>query len=727
MNRKYLTHASLIAIAIAFIMSWGVFFTGCDDDDNGPVDGGSTSSWAVVEPLLEGNHFRSVVFVDENTGWLVGKEGIVLKTQDGGVNWMLERTNSVSDLWDIQFFDADTGWLVGEEGTIQRTMNGGRSWSDDDLQVTEKAVYGLKFASGRKGFVVGEDTTLLYSIDGGRRWNTSKVAVGTERYNLYAIDIFDTTAIVVGEDGLILNGSGYDKVVPRLVTDSISADTFLSIDTTLDIDTVIVPPDTTIVIDTLTDSITYVLDTLLLTVDTVWSNWTMNTSVTGQALRSVELVDAGTAWAVGDNGTIIKTTDGGGSWEVLDTVVADDLQQVHFTSQSTGWIVGRNGTILTTSNGGDTWSIVDTDFNYDLFDMSFPASGEIWLVGSLALFNSSDGGSSWEAVPTGTALLPSFNDVAFADGDIGLVVGNSDAVLRTEDGGDTWEYRRRGTQFTSSTWFREVQFLNSSVAWCGGGTGVLPYDGYLLKTTDGGDTWEERIFDNNTPPALGLIRDLHFVGDSTGWLIDIDQILHTTDGGATWQSQSPMTTEELNAVQFIDSVTGWIVGSGGSVLKTENGGTNWFSAAVRDSIVSIDTTFDSEVPDSIIAIDTTRIELPTAPPINLYDVHFVDANTGWAVGDAGSVLRTDTGGQLWVEQTTTVSEKLSAVHFIDTNTGWIVGAMGTILNTTNGGTTWTVQPPPDFRNLGAVFPLNANDVWIVGENGLILSTTSGGN
>lgn len=63
----------------------------------------------------------------------------------------------------------------------------------------------------------------------------------------------------------------------------------------------------------------------------------------------------------------------------------------------------------------------------------------------------------------------------------------------------------------------------------------------------------------------------------------------------------------------------------------------------------------------------------------LLSVAFVDANTGWAVGVAGTILKTTDGGTTWTRQTSGVLNWLQAVTFADANTGWAVGSGGTIL------------------------------------------------
>ncbi|MFQ6031592.1 MAG: YCF48-related protein [Candidatus Zixiibacteriota bacterium] len=92
---------------------------------------------------------------------------------------------------------------------------------------------------------------------------------------------------------------------------------------------------------------------------------------------------------------------------------------------------------------------------------------------------------------------------------------------------------------------------------------------------------------------------------------------------------------------------------------------------------------------------------------DLYSVCFVDANTGWAVGDGAKILNTTDGGSTWNTQSFRTSEELNSVCFADANTGWAVGWDGTILHTTTGGYT-SVEEDNNFVELPKNFNLPQN-------------------
>jgi photosystem II stability/assembly factor-like uncharacterized protein len=109
-------------------------------------------------------------------------------------------------------------------------------------------------------------------------------------------------------------------------------------------------------------------------------------------------------------------------------------------------------------------------------------------------------------------------------------------------------------------------------------------------------------------------------------------------------------------------------------------------------------------------------------------VDFVDANTGWVVGDKGMILKTTDGGATWMLQDSKVSVLLYDVDSFNGFQVWAVGAEGTILYTSDGGTTWTKQDsgqPPEV-GLTNVHTVGGNTAWVVGAGGLILKTIDGG-
>jgi photosystem II stability/assembly factor-like uncharacterized protein len=124
----------------------------------------------------------------------------------------------------------------------------------------------------------------------------------------------------------------------------------------------------------------------------------------------------------------------------------------------------------------------------------------------------------------------------------------------------------------------------------------------------------------------------------------------------------------------------------------------------------------------------------------LASVDFVDTQNGWAVGEDGTILHTEDGGESWESQHSGTRENLSKVKFVDTLRGWAsaLGNTGSVLRTKNGGKTWLTSyvkfsPLQTGASINSVFFLNANEGWACGVYGVgndtfggIAHTTDGG-
>ena len=118
----------------------------------------------------------------------------------------------------------------------------------------------------------------------------------------------------------------------------------------------------------------------------------------------------------------------------------------------------------------------------------------------------------------------------------------------------------------------------------------------------------------------------------------------------------------------------------------------------------------------------------------LYSIYCVNANTVYAVGDTGTIIKTTDGGNHWTKQTTGTNNALYSILFLNENTGYAVGAMGIVLKTTDGNN-WVKLNTGTGYGLSSISFMNADTGWIAGSNGdfwlpgnvgILLSTYDGG-
>jgi photosystem II stability/assembly factor-like uncharacterized protein len=130
---------------------------------------------------------------------------------------------------------------------------------------------------------------------------------------------------------------------------------------------------------------------------------------------------------------------------------------------------------------------------------------------------------------------------------------------------------------------------------------------------------------------------------------------------------------------------------------------------------------------SAFAFSQWKWQNPLPQGNTLTSVHFLGADTGYAVGDLGTIIKTIDGGVSWTLLTYETYNELFSVYFTNPNDGFAVGVEGTIIKTTDGGTTWTIIPSGTLNTLYSIFFPNNSNGYIVGENGIILKSIDSGS
>jgi photosystem II stability/assembly factor-like uncharacterized protein len=253
------------------------------------------------------------------------------------------------------------------------------------------------------------------------------------------------------------------------------------------------------------------------------------------------------------------------------------------------------------------------------------------------------------------------------------IVGSYGSIYHSMDGGKNWEPQNSGTENLLCA----IDFINENVGWVAGAFGLI------LHTEDGGKNWVRQNTDilNKDPGQPGSffqnnLFNLSFIDRQLGWAVgSMGIILKTTDGGKNWALQREQEDTDFNDVCFIDENTGWVVGEFGSIYRTDDGGKSWTRQKPPTLFVNV---ASEEDPWGDV-------------PLALYNVEFIDENRGWVVGMSGALLRTEDGGQTWID----MRDTLDVVHpFYDIkikgNLGWIVGGGGSYVLSQDGGKTWSL-------------------------------------
>lgn len=285
-------------------------------------------------------------------------------------------------------------------------------------------------------------------------------------------------------------------------------------------------------------------------------DWMQRPSSTFKPLYAVSFADAYTGAAVGENGTIVRTDDGGRSWTHASSGTAEHLVGIDFGDPLNGTAVGYSGTIVRTTDGGATWTPQSSGTGGALWGVSFvdPLTGVVVGSGGLVL-RTTDGGDTWTPQSSGTTT--SLFGVDFTDALNGTAVGNGGRVLRTADGGTNWTSQTSGTVVQ----LKHVSFSDEL-----SGT-IVGEDGTILHSDDGGTNWVPQ-----PSVARSWLGGVSFADATSGLAVGDDGvILRTDDGGTSWHCESGGVQSDINAVTFIDGETAIAVGDGGIILSWEDG------------------------------------------------------------------------------------------------------------------------------------------------------------
>jgi photosystem II stability/assembly factor-like uncharacterized protein len=177
---------------------------------------------------------------------------------------------------------------------------------------------------------------------------------------------------------------------------------------------------------------------------------------------------------------------------------------------------------------------------------------------------------------------------AFANPQLGIVVGEFGTIIRTEDGGNTWTKVSVPSDIPLPEDIAETidphdillydaVFVSPEQAWIVGEFGVI------FATADGGKTWTAQ-----RSPVETTLFGVDFADAQRGWAVGLESVmLRTTDGGATWETQDVPVPAGLFLSLYdvdVEGQFGWVAGDSGLLLRSSDGGATWTRVDVPISL-----------------------------------------------------------------------------------------------------------------------------------------------
>ena len=235
---------------------------------------------------------------------------------------------------------------------------------------------------------------------------------------------------------------------------------------------------------------------------------------------------------------------------MLDAVALDDRLVA----------VGERGHILVSSDNGESWRQIDVPTRMMLTGVAFVSNDVGVAVGhDSVILRTTDGGSTWNVVYSAPEDEAPFFDVWFADAENGVAIGAYGSHYRTTDGGLTWEFEPLG----------DTDWHLHEVARADNGKLYLAAEaGFAYRSDDGGATWTELP----TPYEGSFFGVLPLEGDTVLLFGLRGHLFRSENAGETWQEIPTNTVAMLtNGIKLADG-TIVIVGLGGTVLTSTDGG-----------------------------------------------------------------------------------------------------------------------------------------------------------
>jgi len=218
---------------------------------------------------------------------------------------------------------------------------------------------------------------------------------------------------------------------------------------------------------------------------TAISQWYALPRIVSDNLTCILSYDTSIIVVIGADGVCLRSLDGGDTWNITDIPGRPALGDAQQFPNGDIIAVGHRA-VYGSSDSGVTWrDIYETDnpnqtWYNGLRSVAVINDSLVWSIAGNGLFRSKNAGRTWEYVPTSTYGLRGMDWVGDS---LGFIVGQSGLIMRTKDGGSSWEKVGRGL---TNSYLQEAYFINADSGVVTGGH----YDGVILTTTNGGDSWK---------------------------------------------------------------------------------------------------------------------------------------------------------------------------------------------------------------------------------------------
>ena len=594
----------------------------------------SQQGWFWQNPLPQGNYLSGITFTENNTSYLIGANGTLLKSTNNGSNYFLIENDITYNFTSLNFINQNTGFIGTDNGIIYKTTDGANSLSGIYLGFADK-VYSIEFINNESGFLLmrsGSNKSRIFrTTNSGINWSVSfdvpdsvciynlSKAVGNvlycagERVQGQKARLYRTTDGGVTWEfvPLLLNGGLIGVYFLDQQTGFVSQfrfgrKIFKTTNSCLTWDTVgNFAPDNFQFLDNQTgfsygnysNGVVYITTNTGLNWDTTVNTMSGIGKIYFKSINNWEQISGS---------SILISINGGINWSNISSGFNDYLDDIEFVNSVTGFIASNSGKVYKTTNSGNNWQgfTVNNLINYGINCLDFVNENTGFAGTNMSrIAKTTNGGINWQVKVIDSLLGESLTGISIPSLDTGYAVGKNGSNLKTTNGGINWQV----SNLPNTLYMDDICFLNNTTGYCAGREGR----GVIRKTTNGGVSWITFYFD-----SVFYFADLYFVNTELGFAVgnkvyNEGFILRTTNGGITWDNTVLPNTYLLSSIYFVNENIGY-AGANGVSYKTTSGGNNWIGIRTKSQ--------------------------------DLHGIYFTNENTGYAVGSNGNIIKTTTGG-----------------------------------------------------------------------------------
>lgn len=274
---------------------------------------------------------------------------------------------------------------------------------------------------------------------------------------------------------------------------------------------------------------------------------------------------------------------------MLDRPITGKYEGMSFPDATHGWVISEQGDILATVNAGVSWTVQGSSMGHlrslDFVDINRGFAGTLAGV----MYRTVDGGTTWNNITASFPVAPiGFCGITHVGNRVHVVGRYQGAAdyYSSPDGGSTWQFKSLGVHAQGLV---DVVFLTEQVGFIGGrARAEAGGSAIIMKTTDGGTTWNP-IFTGNY--GTGWAWKIYPVSASVIYvaLASTDgtyRVGKSIDGGDSWSVQVVVSNQPaaprsgLQGIGFLDENVGWVGGFFGGMFATTNGGFTWHPVPV---------------------------------------------------------------------------------------------------------------------------------------------------